>query len=143
MRPYLDTSAFAKWYVNETGSDDFAAFMADQEGGVISRLGLVELRCALARRRRHGSLSADMEAESYRLFLEDIVSGIYDVIPLHDEQADLALSLLDRLGQDHALRTLDSLHLATALRAEVELLATADTVMADAAEALGLTVRRF
>jgi predicted nucleic acid-binding protein len=43
----------------------------------------------------------------------------------------------------HGLRTLDALHLALVRATGLEVLATADRIMAAAAEALGLTVERF
>ena len=140
--PYLDTSAFAKWYVNESGSEAFTSFMSGKDGAVIGRLGLLEFRCLLSRRRRSGSLSEELESETYRLFQDDILSGVYEVHPLLDEHAIEARALIERLPS-HALRTLDALHLAMALGAGTELLATADEVMASAAEDLGLSVERF
>jgi predicted nucleic acid-binding protein len=141
-RPYLDTGAFAKWYVRERTSDDFAAFMAEQEGGIISRLGLVEFRCALARRRRAGTISPVLESESFRIFQDDVVAGVYEVLPLLDEHAEQARALIERLA-GQPLRTLDALHLAAASTAGVATLATADAVMAAAARDLGLAVVTF
>lgn len=50
--------------------------------------------------------------------------------------------LMDRLP-DHSLRTLDALHLAIVEAAGFEVVATADRVMANAAEALGMKVQGF
>ena len=141
-RPYLDTSAFTKWYVNEAGADEFASFMSGQQGAVISRLGIVEFRCLLARRRRSGELSVELEIETYRLFQDDIAFGVYDVRALLDDHAEVAGGLFDRLPEQ-PLRTLDALHLATALTTGSDVLATADRTMAAAGEALGLMVERF
>ena len=59
----------------------------------------------------------------------------------------VTFSLAARIGicnhPHHPLRTLDALHLAVALHAGIDMLATADTVMADAATAMGLEVARF
>lgn len=52
MGPYLDTSALAKWYLNEPFSEKFEAFIQEYSTAAISRLTVVELRCLLARRRR-------------------------------------------------------------------------------------------
>jgi predicted nucleic acid-binding protein len=49
---------------------------------------------------------------------------------------------MDRLP-DHPLRTLDALHLAVVEAAGFEVMATADRVMANAAEALGVKVEGF
>lgn len=53
-----------------------------------------------------------------------------------------AVNLINRYP-NHPLRTLDALHLAVALHAGIDMLATADAVMADAATAMGLEVARF
>jgi uncharacterized protein len=44
---YIDTSALAKWYLPEPGSDAFVDFIRYQDGAAISRLTTVELRCLL------------------------------------------------------------------------------------------------
>lgn len=43
----------------------------------------------------------------------------------------------------HPLRTLDALHLAVAVHAEVDAIATTDTVMATAADEIGRALMRF
>ena len=54
MSCYIDTSALAKWYLNEPRSQDFESYIRSQRGALISRLTVMELRCLLARRRRAG-----------------------------------------------------------------------------------------
>ncbi len=49
---YFDTSALAKWYLNEKGSDDVEKYIQDHGPVVISDHTAVEMRCLLARRRR-------------------------------------------------------------------------------------------
>ena len=49
---YIDTSALAKWYLPEAGSEDFSKWMQHQEDTCISSLTLTEFRCLLARRWR-------------------------------------------------------------------------------------------
>ena len=132
---YVDTSALAKWYVNEPGSDAFAAFIMRRAPATISRLTVVELRCLLARRRRAGDMPREIESEAYRLFEDDLRRGHLDLHPLDDTHAIAASGLLERLAA-HPLRTLDALHLAIALEASAAVLATADRVMAHAAKAL-------
>lgn len=61
---YIDTSALAKRYLNEPGSDEVDQFLREQRRRTISRLGVLELRCLLARRRRAGEISADYERDA-------------------------------------------------------------------------------
>ena len=56
--------------------------------------------------------------------------------------AAAAVHLLHQYSES-SLATLDALHLALAKEIGLEILATADRIMADAAEAMGLEVVRF
>ena len=61
---------------------------------------------------------------------------------LDDNHAHAALALIERLHA-HPLRTLDAIHLAIAQAIGSEILATADRVMAHAAETMGFQVAMF
>jgi predicted nucleic acid-binding protein len=139
---YVDTSALIKWYVAEAHSEDFEAFIRDYPGAWISRLAVVELRCALARRRRAGGLDANMERAAYQTFEGDVRLGFITVLAVQDQHFIHALELIERL-QRIPLRTLDALHLAVALGQGVTLLATADRIQAEAAKKLGLKTQLF
>jgi predicted nucleic acid-binding protein len=139
---YLDTSALLKWYGPEAGSEDFEAFVRRIEDPVVSRLVIVECRCALARRARRGTLARAAELEAWQLLRDDLANGYLRVLPLADTRLIEALELIERLIA-HPLRTLDALHLACALAAAARTLATADRTMASAGEALGLEIAFF
>lgn len=141
-RVYLDTSALAKWYLNEAGSDAFVAYLQSLDVAVISSLTRTEMRSLLARRCRMGEIDSALSSLLYAAFLDDIASGALSQVPVPDERYDEAAHLIARYPE-HPLRTLDALHLAVARHAGVDALATADSVMADAADAMGLAVRRF
>jgi predicted nucleic acid-binding protein len=140
--PYVDTSALAKWYLNESGSDEFVDFIRRQRLALISRLTVVELRSLLARRRRSGDITVDYHRDAIRTFETDIRRGFLQVEPLLDSQAVVAADFIDRL-RDLPLRTLDALHLAIAHTIGVRVLATADRGLVRAAEALGFTTAIF
>jgi len=139
---YLDTSALAKWYLNERGSEEFADWIAEQPEPWISTLTSLELRCLLARRRRAREIPRETEQLVYSTFEEDVANGHLFVHPVNDEALRGGLNLIHRLA-DLPLRTLDALHLALARQLAAPSLATADATMADAASALGLEVVRF
>lgn len=141
-RAYLDTSAVAKWYLNEDGSDAFVAYIKGLDVAVISSLTRTEMRSLLARRRRMGDLDSALESLIFATFLDDIAGGFLSPCPTDDTRFDEAVSLIARY-QEHPLRTLDALHLAIARHEQVEAIATADGVMADTAEAMGFAVARF
>jgi uncharacterized protein len=141
-RSYVDTSALAKWYLNEEQSDRVEEYLRSLPFAGISSLTLVEMRCLLARRRRYAEITREQELRCYALFRQDIEEGHLQVEPLADGHLASALLLLDRLS-DHSLRTLDALHLAIVEAAGFEVVATADRIMADAAKALGVKVQGF
>ena len=142
MGPYLDTSALAKWYLNEPFSEAFEEFIRAQPAAAISRLSVVELRCLLARRRRAGEITKAIETRVYAAFEKDVSGGSLQVHPVADEHVIAALGMIERLGR-YPLRTLDALHLAIAQGIHCRQLATADMTMADAGKAAGLEVARF
>ncbi|TXH67494.1 MAG: PIN domain-containing protein [Thiothrix sp.] len=142
MRTYLDTSALAKWYLNEAGSEQFAAWIADQDDTHISTLTVTEFRCLLARRERMKELGAASAQQIFATFEYDIEQSF---LLLHEVQNDdlvRARQLIDRLA-NLPLRTLDAMHLAIAERLQVEALASADKVMLESAEYLGMQVVSF
>lgn len=142
MGPYLDTSALAKWYLNEPFSEAFEEFIQEQETAAISRLTVVEFRCLLARRRRAGEITKAVESRVYTAFEGDVGTGSLQVYPVADEHLIAALGMIERLVKV-PLRTLDALHLAIAQGIDCRRLATADKTMADAGKAIGLDIARF
>ena len=141
-RAYLDTSALAKWYLNEAGSEAFVEFLQGLDSAVISSFSVTEMRSLLSRRRRMGDLSVELESVLFAALLDDIDRGWLQRYPLDDARFAEATNLIARYPE-HPLRTLDALHLTVAADLAVSIVATADGVMADAALSMGLQVVRF
>jgi len=139
---YFDTSALAKWYINEPRSDDVEKYIQQRGPIAISDLTVVEMRCLLARRRREKSITPEIEMEIFATFQEDIRQRFLLCHPLPEDWAAGTVNLLALLS-DIPLRTLDALHLMIAKEISTEELATADRIMADGAKALGIKVREF
>ena len=139
---YLDTSALAKWYLNEAHSDKVEKYIQEQGPVMISDLTVVEMRSLLARRRREKSIDLNLEMKVLATFQEDIRKNFLLCQRLPDGLAWGAVNLISALSEV-PLRTLDALHLAIAKEIQAEIFATADRVMAAGAEALGFTVVRF
>ncbi len=135
MSVYVDTSALAKWYVRETHSDEFEAFINKIGQGMIARLAVVEFRCMLARRRRAALIGRSVETAAFRAFERDAKDGYWRIEPVNDAHMLGALDVLEKM-QAIPLRTLDALHLAVALATGAERIATADKIMAQAARSL-------
>lgn len=141
-RVHFDTSAVAKWYLNEPRSDDVEAYLRSHEPVAVSWLTVVEMRSLLARRRREGDFPPEIEWRVFATFQEDIRVGH---LRLHHSRDDVPSSAVRILGEltDIPLRTLDALQLALAVDAGAASLGTADRVMAAAAPRLGMTVLAF
>lgn len=140
--PYLDTSVLLKRYVTEALSGEVDDFLRPYPYACVSRLSLVEFRCALARKRRNREIDADAERLALQGFEEDLRDGYFEPLSLDDATFAQARRLIDQLPET-PLRTLDALHLAVALHHHLGLLATADRVMAQAAADLGLATQSF
>ena len=136
---YFDASALVKRYVeSETGAAAVAALWPTCECHSTT-FAAVEVRAALARRRRDGTLAAS--AEATLVAAAQLDQAEMELVPPATPVLEEAL----RLVAVHPLRTLDALHLASALivarRGPAEfVLVTADQRLAAAARAEGLRV---
>ena len=139
---YFDTSALAKWYLNEAGSGDVEKYIQEHGPVDISDLTVVEMRCLLARRRREGNIDPKTEIKIFATFEEDIRQRFLICHPLPDGLTAGAVNLLS-VHPDLPIRALDALHLMIAREIQAEVLATADRVMAAGAKAMGFSVVRF
>jgi len=139
---YLDTSALAKWYLNEDRSEDVENYIHEHAPVAVSGLTVVEMRCLLARRRRSGDFDEATEAQVLATFREDLRRGHLVEHPIRDGSTDGAVNLISSIPHV-PLRTLDALHLSIALDIGADAVATADRVMAAAAEEMEITVEAF
>lgn len=142
MNVYCDTSALAKWYINESKSEEVEEFLRKACPVAISLLTKVEMRSLVSRRTRLGELDADMQGRVLATFEGDIAAGHLVLVPHTVASFLLAESLLGA-QPDFALTTLDALHLGVVRSSGLATLATADRVMAAAAGALGIDCRVF
>ena len=123
-RCYLDTSAAVKLIVQEAESDALAAELRSNESELVACLLLeTELRRLVAR-----------EAVLTQKAVTDLLRGV----DLHELPPPLFAEA--GLLPGDRLRSLDALHLAAAIRLEVDVVVTYDQRMADAATSLGLQV---
>jgi predicted nucleic acid-binding protein len=139
---YFDTSALAKWYLPEEQSNEVEKYIQEHGPVAISELTLVEMRDLLARHRREGNLDPNTEIKIFATFEEDIRQKFLICHPLSDGVPRSAVNLLSVLS-DLPLRMVDAMHLAMAKEIQTDTFATADSVMAAGAEAMGFSVVRF
>ena len=115
-RYFLDTSALAKVYRQETGSG-FVDRALSESGSqyVISRLAIVEMESVFALKARMGEIDQG-SVEIARSRLEaDLARRRFLVAAVNDEHFRSARQLLVKHASVEALRTLDSLQLSVAL----------------------------
>jgi predicted nucleic acid-binding protein len=139
---YVDTSALAKWYVNEAGSEEVEEYLRQACPVHISLLTLVEMKSLMARRRQQDDMDAQTQAKVLSTFDSDVALGHLVLLPHTSESFLLAGSLLGE-HPEVPLHALDALHLGVMRSAGVGTLATADAVMAQAATLLGMECRGF
>ncbi len=139
---YFDTSALAKWYVNESRSQDVEDYVRSVHPVYISLLTKVEMKSLAARRAREGHSDVVTQGKVIATFEGDLAGGHLVLLPHTVESFLIAESLLGS-HPEIALRTLDALHLGTMRAAGISTLATADRVMAQAAVALGMECEAF
>ena len=125
---YVDTSAVLKRYVRERDSDVAIALMATDPVLATSRITEVEARRNLAR-----LLDADDAVEAKRRFLADL-----DAFALIAVDATTCAEAA-RVAEQSGCRSLDAIHLASALRSgAATTLLTFDVRQAQAARTMGL-----
>ena len=139
---YLDTSALLKRYIPEANSQMFDAYFVDNAPCSISRLSLVEIRCALARKRRNKKITPLQEKAAMNQIRTDIQDGLLITYPVGDTHFAEALHLIDSLAKV-PLRSLDAIHLAIARSLDAHEIATADVVLRQAAQSLKMNVAYF
>jgi predicted nucleic acid-binding protein len=108
---YFDTSVLVKVYHREAGAEAVKVlYRSTTDQIVISNLAIPETFSAFHRKRRDGLMNKKETLAVLRKFFADITSR-FTVTPLDQRHILLSLDLIDRQG----LRTLDALHLASAL----------------------------
>lgn len=134
MKLFLDTSAFAKRYVAEDGSDKVIALCQQADSLVVSTLCLPELISTLSRLVREKRLTK----AAYKKLKADAIGDLADadICQLTPNVLASSISLLET----HPPRAMDALHVASALAIAADIFASADKRQLSAAEKAGLSV---
>jgi predicted nucleic acid-binding protein len=135
MKIFLDSSALAKRYIQESGSDKLDNILAEATQAAISLIAPAEIISALSRLRRESLLSPGRYGQIKNALLGDIedMTICNIIVPVIEK----AIALLET----HPVRTLDALHVACALEWEAELFVSSDRRQIAAALKSGLRVR--
>ena len=112
---FFDTSALAKLYHQEAGSDRVEELVRNPDRRIlISRLAVVEMHSVFALKVRCQAIGADDATVLRRRFLSDIRSGVSQVLALTPSHYERAERLIASYGFRYRLRTLDALQLSVA-----------------------------
>ena len=137
MNVFLDSSALAKRYIQEPGSDRVEEILSGASSLGISVLCLSEIVSALSRRRRERKLSQQQYLKAKQALLEDIEDA--SVVNITEHVMARAVGLLEQWP----LRSSDALHVASAAEWSADLFVSADAKQCAAARGCGLQVEEL
>jgi uncharacterized protein len=134
VKVFLDTSAFAKRYVAEPGSDKVLAVCQQADSLIVSVICLPELISTLSRLVREKKLAN----AAYRKLKGEAMVDLADV-DICQITPEVLVSVVSLL-ESHPLRAMDALHVACALACEPDVFVSADHRQLLAARKAGLKV---
>lgn len=140
MELFVDTSSLVKFYYPERGSEGVEALLLAATRVFVSRLSIVEMASALAKKRRDRTIGMDVETLIWNAFQDDLRSEKMESVPLDEELVARAATLVRAFGTNEGLRTLDALQLAAALNRRRALFLTADQRLRRIAALAGLGI---
>jgi predicted nucleic acid-binding protein len=127
MRIFFDSSALAKRYVREPGTDDVLSYCAEASEVIVSILLPVAVLSSLNRLLREKRLTPS----TYRKIKRDLAADLKaaSIVNLDESVVRAAVSCLER----SALRSLDALHVASARVSACDLFVSGDRRQVEAA----------
>lgn len=134
MRAFFDSSAIVKRYIKEKGTEDVQRVLKESETLMVSSLCLPETISALCRRRREKIINQRQYETCKEMVLKDFDEIV--VCGLSAEVITETSLLLERF----VLRTVDAIHIASAILTDTQLFVTGDVRQRQAAEQSGLKV---
>jgi predicted nucleic acid-binding protein len=134
MRIFFDSSAFAKRYVSEEGTDTVVQWCDRAAEIALSGIALPELISAFCRLRRESKISEAQYQQLKDSLLADIEdAAICDLTPIVLAHS---IASLER----NTLRGMDAIHIGSAVAMQADLFVSADARQCAAAAAAGLQI---
>ena len=137
MKLYLDSSAFAKRFVEESGSQEVEQLCSQTTELGLSVICVPEIISALTRRLRERNLTRQEYARAKQRLSQDVRDTV--IINLTPDVIQSCIEVL----QTTPVRTMDALHIACATAWEADLFASSDHRQIAAARAAGLKTRQL
>lgn len=120
MKVFLDTSAFAKRYIAESGSDKVQALCAKAGSLAVSVICLPEILSTLTRLTREAKLTQSQYGKLKTEVVTDL--GDADICEITTDAMKHVIHLLE----SNPLRAMDAIHLASALAYHPDVFVSAD-----------------
>lgn len=141
---YWDTSALFKLYVPEPDSDYFSDLVAKTDGPILSSNVIeIEMLCAFHRREQAGDLKSEPAELLFERFLADLSANRIVTVPYGPDGVAKSRPLVKLAYQQVPplmIRSLDVIHLASALVSHMKTLVTTDPRLRELAGLTGLKV---
>jgi predicted nucleic acid-binding protein len=134
MRIFFDTSALAKLYVREAGSEKIVEMANEKNEICASVLCLPEIFAVLNRAKRAKIINLPQYQIIKQSVLEDFKR--FQVCDLSADVVSQAIVIFE----EYSLKTLDALHLACAIKSRASVFVSADKQQTATAEKLKLTI---
>ncbi len=138
MRVYADTSFLVSLYLTDIHSPEAERRLAEHLRLWLTPLHRAECAHAISQQVFQHRISATVADKVYQAFEADRRSAVWLEVPVPDAAFDLAVELGRRCGPRIGCRTLDTLHVASALELKADRFWTFDERQAKLADAEGL-----
>jgi uncharacterized protein len=136
MLVFFDSSAFAKRYVQESGSDAVGSWCDRATEIGLAAIALPEIVSAFCRLQREGKITAAQYQQlKGELFADIEDAAIADMSPAVIRQAVLSL-------EGNVLRAMDAIHIGCAIEMKADVFLSGDQRQCLAAKNAGLTVEK-
>lgn len=140
---YWDTSALLKLYVDETDSAYFETLAAENRPIFTSDIAREEMLCTLYRKELESNVGPGSADLLFRQFLDNESAGRIVLVPNGRDvvaEAERLVKLCYTLTPPLVIRSLDVIHVASALVGKATTVVATDSRLLAAAGAVGLNV---
>lgn len=141
---YWDTSALLKLYVSEPDSPYFLDLIRRSDEPILScNIAEVEVLCALYRKEQAGDLKTGAAIALFEEFSTDLSAGRIVSIPYGTDTVQESRRLVKTVYEEKpplSIRSLDAIHLASALLSKAKSVVTTDGRLREGAGLFGLEV---
>jgi uncharacterized protein len=135
MHLFLDSSALAKRYIEEPGSEVVLHYCQEASDIIVSVLCIPEIISAFNRLKKDKHLTSKQYRSLKTSLIQDIEQAA--IIDLTPDVIQTSIACLEKT----TIKTLDALHIASAIAVGCDLFLTADLRQSKAATAMKLAVK--